>query len=291
MISNDAALTGKIINSVTVSATSVSDSTVVSDVSDDNDDTDGNVLDDPTEVLIILTPQIQVTKSAVVTQNNGNAINDLGDTIVYTITITNTGNVNLNNLTVTDTLTDFSGAGLTLTTTPTFLSGTNANASSINIGCVAIFRATFTINQQAVDTGGVSNVAFVTAASTVDASKVASDTSDDPNTAAADDKTAISITATPSIQITKLAAVSDPDSNGIDIGDTITYTIVATNTGDLTLSNIKLTDTLTDANSTSLSLSSGPTITSGSSSSLAVGGAITYQATFCLLYTSPSPRD
>ena len=82
--------------------------------------------------------QIQVTKSAVVTQNNGNAINDLGDTIVYTITITNTGNVNLGNLTVSDTLTDFSGAGLNLTTSPTFLSGTNANASSINIGGVAI---------------------------------------------------------------------------------------------------------------------------------------------------------
>ncbi|MDA9660606.1 DUF11 domain-containing protein [Flavobacteriaceae bacterium] len=282
VISNDAALTGKIVNSVTVSATSVSDSTVVLDVSDDNDDTDGNVLDDPTEVLIILTPQIQVTKSASVTQNNGNAINDLGDTIVYTITITNTGNVNLNNLTVSDTLTDFSGAGLTLTTSPTYISGTNATASSINLGGSAIFRATFTINQQSVDTGGVSNVAFVSAASVVDGSKVASDTSDDPNTAAADDKTAVSITATPSIEVTKIASVNDPDSNGIDIGDTITYTIVATNTGDLTLSNIKLTDTLTDANSSTLQLSSGPAITSGASSSLAVGGAIIYQATFVI---------
>ena len=282
VISNDAALTGKIVNSVTVTATSVSESTVVLDVSDDNDDNDGNVLDDPTEVLIILTPQIQVSKSASVTQNNGNTINDLGDTIVYTITVTNTGNVNLNNLTVSDTLTDFSGAGLTLTTSPTFISGTNATASTINLGGTAIFRATFTINQQAVDTGGVSNVAFVSAASVVDGSKVASDTSDDPNTAAADDKTAVSITATPSIEVTKIASVNDPDSNGVDLGDTITYTIVATNTGDLTLSNIKLTDTLTDANSTSLQLSSGPTITSGSSNSLAVGNAITYQATFVI---------
>ena len=134
MISNDAALTGKIINSVTVSATSVSDSTVVSDVSDDNDDTDGNVLDDPTEVSIILTPQIQVTKSAVVTQNNGNAINDLGDTIVYTITITNTGNVNLNNLTVTDTLTDFSGQVLP-TTTQHFYQGQTLMLHQLILGC------------------------------------------------------------------------------------------------------------------------------------------------------------
>ena len=34
--------------------------------------TDGNVLDDPTVVEIDLTPQLEVTKAAAVTQNNGN---------------------------------------------------------------------------------------------------------------------------------------------------------------------------------------------------------------------------
>ena len=38
VIEDDAALSGLIINTVTVSATAVSDSTVVFDVSDDNDD-------------------------------------------------------------------------------------------------------------------------------------------------------------------------------------------------------------------------------------------------------------
>ena len=95
--------------------------------------TDGNVLDDPTVVEIDLTPQLEVTKSAAVTQNNGNSIVDLGDTIVYTITITNTGNVNLQNLTISDTLTDFNSQSLTLSSTPTFISGTNATASTINL--------------------------------------------------------------------------------------------------------------------------------------------------------------
>ena len=63
VIEDDAALSGQIINTVTVSATAVSDSTVVFDVSDDNDDDDGNVLDDPTVVEIDLTPQLEVTKA------------------------------------------------------------------------------------------------------------------------------------------------------------------------------------------------------------------------------------
>ena len=113
VIASDAALSGLIINTVTVSATA-GDSTVIFDVSDDNDDTDGNVLDDPTVIEIDLTPQLEVTKSATITQNNGNNIVDLGDTIVYTITVTNTGNVNLQNLTISDTLTDFNAQVLTL---------------------------------------------------------------------------------------------------------------------------------------------------------------------------------
>ena len=185
VIEDDAALSGQIINTVTVSATAVSDSTVVFDVSDDNDDDDGNVLDDPTVVEIDLTPQLEVTKAAAVTQNNGNSIVDLGDTIVYTITITNTGNVNLQNLTISDTLTDFNSQSLTLSSTPTFISGTNATASTINLGGVAVFRAEFTITQQAVDAGGVDNVAIVSAQSIV-GSTVTSDTSDDPSTARAE---------------------------------------------------------------------------------------------------------
>ena len=50
---------------------------------------------------------------------------------------------------------------------------------------------------------------------------------------------------------------------------------MVTNTGDLTLSNVVITDTLTDANSSSLSLNSGPTLTAGNASHLGVGAALT----------------
>ena len=66
----------------------------------------------------------------------------------------------------------------------------------------------------------------------------------------------------------KAASLDDPDNNGIDLGDTINYTIVVTNTGDLTLSNISVSDLLSDGNGTPISLSQSVSLTSGDPSSL-----------------------
>ena len=125
------------------------------------------------------------------------------------------------------------------------------------------------------------NVAIVSAQSIV-GSTVTSDTSDDPSTAELNDPTSISITATPSISVTKAATLDDPDNNGIDLGDTINYTIVVTNTGDVTLSDISVSDLLTDGNSTPLSLSQSVSLTSGDPSSLDVGSSLTYTASYII---------
>ena len=61
-------------------------------------------------------PQLEVTKTAVVSDVNSNSINDLGDIITYTIRIENKGNVSLSALTISDTLTDGNTVSLTLTT-------------------------------------------------------------------------------------------------------------------------------------------------------------------------------
>ena len=82
-----------------------------------------------------------------------------------------------------------------------------------------------------------------------------SDTSDDPNTAAADDPTSISITSSPSLEVTKTATVNDNNADGeTGAGDIINYTIAIRNNGNVTLSGLTISDTLTDGLGNSLTL-------------------------------------
>ena len=61
----------------------------------------------------------------------------------------------------------------------------------------------------------------------------------------------------PSIEVTKLVNVIDNNSNATnDANDTVVYTITVNNTGNLDLSNVSLTDVLTDGNGNVLSLDS-----------------------------------
>ena len=119
---------GGLINSVTVTASSTGNPGGLSDVSDDGDDTDGNTTDDTTVLVINPAPIIETTKIATVTDNNSNGLNDLGDTIVYTITVENKGNVTLSGLSLADTLTDGDGGSLSLTSGPIFNSSTASSA-------------------------------------------------------------------------------------------------------------------------------------------------------------------
>ena len=77
--------------------------------------------------------------------------------------------------------------------------------------------------------------------------------------------------------------VVDTNSNSkTDQGDVIVYLIIR-NTGNITLSNVTVTDTLTDGNG-GHSLDSGPTFTSNSAGS-AQGTLISEECTFTATYT------
>ena len=60
------------------------------------------------------------------------------------------------------------------------------------------------------------------------------------------------------VEATKTAAVTDNGDGNTGAGDIIVYTITVENTGGITLSNISLSDVLTDGNGGNLSLTSGP---------------------------------
>ena len=287
VITQQAIDAGGVSNTVTVVASSPGKTNDIFDISDDGDDTDGNTENDPTITRITtITPSssIVLTKAASISDTNGDGTIGLDDTITYTLVATNTGNDALSGVTIADTLSDLAGNALTLTSQPTFISANLGSIEgSLQVGEQATYRATFTVNNQAMNAGGVSNTATVTAQGT---SGTVTDTSDDPSTSTPNDATVtILSTTSSSIVLTKAASISDTNGDGtIGLDDTITYTLVATNTGNDALSGVTIADTLSDLAGNALTLTSQPTFISANlgsiEGSLQVGEQATYRATF-----------
>ena len=137
----------------------------MNDISDDGDDTDGNTESDPTVTLTDSSqvPSIEVTKTANIA-DNGNGTTGLGDTITFLITVENTGNTLLSGVVVNDTFSDLSGNTLILTSGPFFVSANlGSGDGTLLAGETATYTATFVVNAQADNAGGVSNTASATA--------------------------------------------------------------------------------------------------------------------------------
>jgi gliding motility-associated-like protein/uncharacterized repeat protein (TIGR01451 family) len=258
------------------------------DISDDGDDTDGNTQNDPTITRIAtVTPSssIVLTKAASISDTNGDGSIGVGDTITYTLVATNTGNDDLSGVSITDVLSDLAGNALTLTTQPTFISANlGSTQGSLQIGEQATYRATFIVDNQAMNAGGVSNTATVTAQGT---NGTVSDTSDDPSTSTPNDPTITRLTiVTPqsSIEVTKTATITDNGNGTTGLGDTITFLITVENTGNTTLSGVVVNDTFSDLSGNTLTLTSGPLFVSANlgsgEGSLLAGETATYTATF-----------
>jgi uncharacterized repeat protein (TIGR01451 family) len=161
-------------------------------------------------------PAIEIVKSADTQGPVG-----LGDTITYTFTVTNTGNVTLTDATITDTL-----PGLTWVTGP--------NVGDLAPGESATGTATYVVTQADVDAGTVHNVATVTGTPPEDCVDCTPPTDEDDHDVPTDED------ENPAIDIVK-----DADTDGpVSVGDTITYTFTVTNTGNVALSDVTITDTL-----------------------------------------------
>ena len=290
IITQEAFDSGSILNSVVATATGLAE-IAINDTSDNGDDTDGNTEDDQT---IVEFGSIKVVKTAVVTDNNNNELNDLGDTIAYTITIQNTGNITLTNPVLVDVLTDSAGNTLVLNSGPTFISSTTGSSqNSILADGILTYSATHQISSVSNDTAFISNTVTVTASSpgyTNDISDI-SDDGDDTDGNTEDDETKVVLAPDPEMEITKTYVVTDNNNNGLnDLGDGITYTITVKNTGNLNLTGLILNDILTDYNGNVLSLQSGPNFVSADQSSeagtLLVGETATFTAFYAIEQTA-----
>ncbi|MDC8001477.1 hypothetical protein POV26_10530, partial [Aequorivita todarodis] len=159
----------------------------------------------------------------------GNCISAPGDEISYTFSVKNTGNVTLNNVMVTD-------AGVTVSGGPISLAPGQEDTTT--------FTASYTITQADIDAGMYSNQALATG--TPQNGPDITDDSDN-NSYTEDDPTIVTICNFPCIDIIKIGSYigTDPSGNCISApGDVITYTFKVLNTGNVTMTNVIVTDPL-----------------------------------------------
>ena len=249
----------QVINTATAEGT-LSNGFIISDTSDDPDDPTTTV-NDPT-----VTPLEQV--GALVLEKIAQPASDglydtLGELITYEFTVINTGNVSLNNVTITDSNID-----------PGSLSPTSI--ANLPAGSSAVFTATHTIVQLDFDNGNTTNSALASGTEPVEGT-VVSDVSDDPTTVAPNDATVVSIPQFGQLEVTK---VDDAPTNGpyTTLGQTITYTIIATSVGNVTLTDVNVVDPNADT-ITLISTTGTDTGTDATVDSMAPMDTATFEAT------------
>ncbi|WP_162449898.1 DUF7507 domain-containing protein [Phytoactinopolyspora mesophila] len=163
-------------------------------------------------------PEIELVKSADTDELVA------GETITYTFVATNTGEVGLDDVVITDT--EFSGAG-----DLSELDCTPEQPASLAPGQTLECTATYEVQQADVDAGLVENSADVVGFSELTGTEV--DDEDDEQVPSIQD---------PGISLVKTA---DPEIYS-EVGETITYSFVATNTGNVTVDDVVISETAFD---------------------------------------------
>ena len=247
-ITQDDLNAGEVNNSASVTAEDPSGN-IVDDVSDDpnnttDDDPDGdNNPDDVTSTLIDQLPSMELEKVSVFNDENGDGVPQLGETLTYNFSIENTGNVTISNITISDPLVTVNGGPITLA--PTEVNSTT-------------FYANYVLTQADIDNGSVTNSATVNGESPSGGN--VTDTSDDPTTATSDDPTITNLSSDPELTIAKTGVFIDTNGDGLaQVGETIQYIFDVTNTGNVTITNIMVSDPLVTVSGSAITLIPGET--------------------------------
>lgn len=199
----------------------------------------GNVISNTDSVTIEgpkASPDIQLVKE-VAAVNGDSSVSHFaktGDTISYKFTVTNTGNVELSNVTISDPQAMVVGSPISL--------GVGASDNST-------FTATYEITQADVDAGAFTNTATVSG----------TPPSGDP-VSAQDTATVEGQEANPDIQLIKEVIAVNGDSSYkyfLYPGDVVIYAFTVINTGDVTLTNVIVTDPAATVDGGPISLAAG----------------------------------
>ena len=248
---------GEVVNQATATGTAPDQSTV-SDLSGSTTTTD-----DATITVLCQNPAIAIVKTGIFNDENGNDCSDIDETISYTFTVTNQGNVSLNNITVTDPLI----AGIAGPT------GDTDADSELDVTEIWTYTATYSITQDDIDAGFVKNQA--TATGTAPDATVVSDLSDE-SSILENDPTITVLCQNPAIAIVKTGIFNDENGNDCsDIDETISYTFTVTNEGNVSLSDVIVTDPL-------IATITGPTGDTDGDGELDVTEIWTYTGTYAI---------
>ncbi|CAN0656221.1 large repetitive protein [Nitratireductor aquimarinus] len=186
----------------------------------------------PTIIDLPRTSAIDLVKKGAYQDTNANQILDVGDRIIYSFEVENTGNVVLSDVTVTDPLGTVSGGPLA--------------ALAPGDSDTTTFSLAYDLTQADINSGEVINSAAVEA-------------KDGDGEAVSDTASlTVGLESKHSIKLEKLGAHVDFNGNSaVDVGDYIQYSFTVTNTGDVELTNISLTDVI------ATSVTGGPIATLG----------------------------
>ncbi|MGO1735845.1 MAG: DUF7507 domain-containing protein, partial [Leucobacter sp.] len=172
--------------------------------------------DDEEDVPLPQLPVIDLVKTGTL---GGEGV--AGDTVNYTFTVTNTGNVTLSGVTITDELEGLSDI--------TFGQWPGA-AGVLAPGEQVTATASYVLTQADVDAGSVDNIATTTG--------------NPPTGDPVEDDDDVTVPVTPGPAIDLLKSSSLPQGAGSVAGDHVNYTFTATNTGNVTLTDVTITDEL-----------------------------------------------
>ncbi|WP_189636362.1 DUF6923 family protein [Arthrobacter sp. NamB2] len=199
-------------------------------------------------------PELSIVKSA-----SAETVTAAGQDITYSFLVTNTGNVTLSDVAVVEG--EFSGSGeLSEVTCP---EGAASLAPAASVTCTA----TYTTTQADVDAGVIENEATATGTPPG---------SNDPIESVPDSST-VGVDRAPALTVTKSADAAAVEN--IRVGQEVTYSFVATNTGNVTLSDV----TVVDGEFSGAGELSEVTCPTEGAASLAPGAFVTCTATYTVV--------